>query len=1061
MNHKQRVSISTNVSEGLAIDNLRLACEAADQPGGSLPEGVHVACGPAVGHAEAGDAVLSFTIMADDSAPDSADIVLRLVGDEPSDEPWAYVTVNAKFSDASPRLEVSPDRMDTGVVRGESVSETLSLKNTGYEKMENVRIRLTDSDGEPAPDWIMPSGEKSLGDIGIGETKQAGLVFSPTESTSEGLRDLTLRIASDNHPEALIGVRVAVVQSGTGSALVKVSDIYTGTVDPDTSRTIEGLSGASVVLQNETVATEVYTARTDAAGEAVFSDIPAGLYACRVSADGHNPHSGTVKIKPGVTASESVFLMNRLVTVEWSVTETTIEDVYEIEAVATFETDVPAPVVVFEPAGIVLPSGMKAGDVHRGEFKMTNRGLVRAESIRFELPENDPYFQFELADALPETLEAKQSAVVAYRVVCLKSLGDDGSDGSGGETECAQYTYEADIRVVAEATCSDGVPRDFYWDQKIKVPFDFCYEVDEDGNIASEIDIGSEGASIDTSSYGIVNEPECTGGSEDCILCSAKRPEFEIEIDRCALMDALVFGSDPLDAVTLKVSSPAQGTPDIQGDHGPHGGHGLVRRSPQGRIHPLEDGSRGQGPRRKDQGPSHLRRKPMAPRALPDEHARPRGAAARFRDLRRRNRKDRQKPRRLREKGRRPLDPPRCLLHSGDARRVQMGGQGRQIRGLRRIRPLRRLGRPRRRDRNVDLRTGRRRKALRIRRPKRSPDPLVLVQRRRPDIGRIRFRKPPGGIRIRKRPARARRRCSRERNHIRLRRPVQACPRNRSVRKRNPNILRPGRTGRFGARLRRKRKVLRIRLRKPPQGVLHESQDHRRTHKGTVVRQGRRNSANRHKRGNGQEDRKTGPKPPDNRFLRSDCHQRVRRTRQPDKGRLSRRRLRAIRIRPAFQQADPHRGRERGRVSIRVRRFRQSRAKDIRGRIGSRTDHRIRIRRRGKPCRNPKAQGRLGPACGGRRNPPHIRRLRKHDVRNRSGGKHHPLHLRQRRKHGIPPRPERQRPELHLRRRRKTCAPPPTLSATAPCTSTTTRANWSGPRTRAETKPSMSTTKEA
>ena len=291
-------------------------------------------------------------------------------------------------------------------------------------------------------------------------------------------------------------------------------------------------------------------------GRLCFSGIPTGLYACRVSADGHGPHSGTVKIKPGVTASESVFLMNRLVTVEWSVTETTIEDEYEIESVATFETDVPAPVVVFEPAGIVLPSGMKAGDVHRGEFKMTNQGLVQAESIRFELPENDPYFQFELADALPETLEAKQTAVVAYRVVCLKSLGDDQSDGSGGDTECAQYTYEADIRVVAEATCADGVPRDFYWDQKIKVPFDFCYEVDEDGNIASEIDIGSDGASIDTSSYGVLNEPECAGGSKDCILCSAERPSYEIEIDRCALMDALLFGSDPLDAVTLKVASP-------------------------------------------------------------------------------------------------------------------------------------------------------------------------------------------------------------------------------------------------------------------------------------------------------------------------------------------------------------------------------------------------------------------------------------------------------------------------------------------------------------------------
>ncbi len=89
--------------------------------------------------------------------------------------------------------------------------------------------------------------------------------------------------------------------------------------------------------------------------------------------------------------------------------------------------------------------------------------------------------------------------------------------------------FEADIRVVAEATCSDGVPIDFYWDQKIKVPFNFCYEIDEDGNIASEIDIGSYGASIDTASYGLLNEPECTGGSEDCIFCSAERPSYEIE----------------------------------------------------------------------------------------------------------------------------------------------------------------------------------------------------------------------------------------------------------------------------------------------------------------------------------------------------------------------------------------------------------------------------------------------------------------------------------------------------------------------------------------------------
>lgn len=554
VNHEQPVNIDARVSEGLAVDHLRLAYEATDQPGQSFVEGVHVTCGPAVGHVEGEKAALSFTIRADDSAPESADMVLRVVSDGSVNDPWAMVTVKATFSKATPRLEVTPERVDTGVVRGESVAETVGFKNSGFENMENVRIELTDTNGGSVPDWILPGRVKSLGDIEIGKTKQAGLVFSPTGSTPEGLYEYVLHVTSDNYPEAMIGVRVAVTRSGTGNALIKVSDIYTGTVDPDTSRIIEGLSNASVTLQNEAVSTEVYTARTDEAGEALFSDLPAGLYACRVSADRHKTYSGTVKIRPGVTSSESVFLMNQLVTVEWSVTETTIGDTYKIEAKATFETDVPAPVIVFEPAGIVLPPGMEAGDIYRGEFTMTNQGLVCADNIRFELPENDPYFTYELADGLPKTLEAKESVVVAYRVICLKSLTEDATDASGGHIECKDYMYKANVKTIVEGKCSDGISRDFYFCQNIAIPFQFCYEVDEDGNIVSATEIQTGAANVVTTDYGVVNWPECTGA--DCILCWANSPQYEIEIDKCAMVEALTSGSDPVEAVTLKVITP-------------------------------------------------------------------------------------------------------------------------------------------------------------------------------------------------------------------------------------------------------------------------------------------------------------------------------------------------------------------------------------------------------------------------------------------------------------------------------------------------------------------------
>jgi hypothetical protein len=54
-------------------------------------------------------------------------------------------------------------------------------------------------------------------------------------------------------------------------------------------------------------------------------------------------------VKPGITLNEDVFMQYTLVTVEWSVQEIALEDRYEIVLDATYETDVPAPVLVIEP----------------------------------------------------------------------------------------------------------------------------------------------------------------------------------------------------------------------------------------------------------------------------------------------------------------------------------------------------------------------------------------------------------------------------------------------------------------------------------------------------------------------------------------------------------------------------------------------------------------------------------------------------------------------------------------------------------------------------------------
>ncbi|MCP4694019.1 MAG: carboxypeptidase regulatory-like domain-containing protein, partial [Desulfobacterales bacterium] len=193
---------------------------------------------------------------------------------------------------------------------------------------------------------------------------------------------------------------------------------------------IPGLAGARIRVQNELVLTEEYNKTTDSLGEAEFNDLPVGRYKYRIQAENHQTKTGRFWVRPGVTASQEVLLDYNLVTVEWEVTETTIEDEYHIVLNAVYETDVPAAVVVIEPVSVTLPD-MKAGEVFNGEFTLTNHGMVRADDLTLTMPADDRYFRYEALSGVPDSLQAKQQITVPYRVVCIQPPGA-GSEGGGG-----------------------------------------------------------------------------------------------------------------------------------------------------------------------------------------------------------------------------------------------------------------------------------------------------------------------------------------------------------------------------------------------------------------------------------------------------------------------------------------------------------------------------------------------------------------------------------------------------------------------------------------------------
>ena len=239
---------------------------------------------------------------------------------------------------------------------GERASAELDLRNQGLRAVEGVTVALLDAITKQPLDWASLTTPAEIGRLEIGAEHPVGVRIAPTEAIPEDTHELLLRVAADNAEGFDIPVYAHVTRAGIGDVLFHVSDIYTATLD-ENGVPIPGLENARIEVQHEQFTDIQYNGRTDANGELLLTDLQAGRYLFRVSAANHADAQGRLTIEPGITASREVFLDYDLISLEWSVTEITIEDRYEITLDITYETDVPAPVV-----GHRAPRHHPAGD---------------------------------------------------------------------------------------------------------------------------------------------------------------------------------------------------------------------------------------------------------------------------------------------------------------------------------------------------------------------------------------------------------------------------------------------------------------------------------------------------------------------------------------------------------------------------------------------------------------------------------------------------------------------------------------------------------------------------
>ena len=414
-NYASQVNVRATVSSDTT--GLRWVIRAEDQPSGSLPNGIRIDTGSGVDIAAGGSADVGFTFTADDSAGESGTVILAALADDSGTRVRARLQLNYRLIAAASGLYPEQTYIETGVQQDSSVTEQLVIGNRGLVSADNVQVALVDEQGNPAPQWVFVAGSTTLGDVAVGEYATVEIVAQPDATITDGMYRFNLLIRSDNDAGGMVPVAVAVVQSGQGGMRFQVEDIYTGTLG-ESGQPVAGVGGVRIKLQNEVVLSEQYTLVTDDTGMALIEELPPGVYTYRASVANHMDVSGRLRIRPGVTGSQYIFMDYQLVSIEFSVTETTIQDIYDVILEATFNTQVPAPVVLLEPLSINI-AGMQAGEVRTGELTLTNYGLIEAQEVNFQPAQSDAQFRYEFFADIPDTLPPKTRIVIPYRVTAL------------------------------------------------------------------------------------------------------------------------------------------------------------------------------------------------------------------------------------------------------------------------------------------------------------------------------------------------------------------------------------------------------------------------------------------------------------------------------------------------------------------------------------------------------------------------------------------------------------------------------------------------------------------
>lgn len=313
------------------------------------------------------------------------------------------------------QLVTDVKRLNTTITKGTTRDYPLMIVNTGKAESGDITLAL--------PEFMTCESGATVPSIGQNDTVIVVLRMMTNDKMQLNVPVTgTIGVNCENGDGFTIDYSVEMVSEEKGTLRIDVCDEYTYYTDE-----APHVSGAEVVVSHPYTGIELARGTTDNNG--IFNiELPEGYYEVSVSADKHEQYTNYCNVNPSTTEHLVVNISYQPITIQWAVKETEVEDDYEIVTTVQYETNVPMPVVKVTLPKSIDGDNMAVGDAVIVNMLLTNVGLITAEEVELDLPNDMTEWKFEaLAYTDPFQLGPQQMVSVP---VLITRIADESIAGS-------------------------------------------------------------------------------------------------------------------------------------------------------------------------------------------------------------------------------------------------------------------------------------------------------------------------------------------------------------------------------------------------------------------------------------------------------------------------------------------------------------------------------------------------------------------------------------------------------------------------------------------------------